>query len=70
VAVALLLRPLGVEGDELFEDLLVREVARPAVGVEDGGVEVVVDLLQDRDEAVVVDDPVLVRERLPHNMFP
>jgi hypothetical protein len=32
-----------VEGDELFEQLIVGEVFGPAVGVEDRGIEVVVE---------------------------
>ena len=42
---------LVVEGDEVFEELVVGEVLGPAVGVEDGGVEVVVELFEDGDEA-------------------
>ena len=60
----LLVGALAVQRDEALEDLLVGEVVRPAVGVEDGGVEVVVDLLQDRDEPLLVDDPLLRRQRL------
>lgn len=46
---------LVVEGDEFFEEVVVGEVLGPAVGVEDGGVEVVVELFEDGDEAAVVD---------------
>ena len=53
-----------VEGDETLEDLLIGQSRRPAVGIEDGGVEVVVDLLQDRDEALLMDDAVFFSERL------
>ena len=56
--------PLAVEVHEPAEDLLVVEVTRPAVGVEDRRVEVVVDLLQDRDEPLLVDDLLLVRQRI------
>lgn len=45
----------GVEGDEAFEDFGVGERGGPAVGGEDGGVEVVVELAEDGDEALVVD---------------
>ena len=45
----------GVEGDEAFEDFGVGEGGGPAVGCEDGGVEVVMELFEDGDEAVVVD---------------
>jgi len=45
----------GVEGDEAFEDFGVGERTRPAVGFEDGGVEVVVELFEDGDEGFVVD---------------
>ena len=54
--------PLGVEGDEPFQDLLVGQRGRPAVGGEDGGIEVVVDLLEDSDEAGFVDLALLVGE--------
>jgi len=40
----LLLGALVVEGDQALEDLLVGQGLRPAVGLEDSGVEVVVDL--------------------------
>ena len=61
----LLLRgALVVEGDEALEDLLVGQSRGPAVGVEDGGVEVVMDLLQDGDEPLLVDDAVFFGERL------
>jgi len=48
-------RAFGIERDESFEDLLVAEVVRPAVGVGDRGVDVVVDLLQHGDEPVLAD---------------
>jgi hypothetical protein len=44
-----------VERDEAFEDLLVGEVHGPAVGLGDRRVEVVVDLPQHADEALLVD---------------
>ena len=44
-----------IEGDEFFEELVVGQILGPVVGVEDGGVEFVVELLEDGDEAVVVD---------------
>ena len=50
---------LVVEGDEVLEELVVGEGGGPAVGVEDGGVEFVVELFVDGDEAVVVDGFVL-----------
>ena len=46
---------LVVEGDESAEDFFVGEIGRPAVGVGDGGVEIVVDLFEDGDEALLVD---------------
>jgi len=46
---------LVVEGDDFFEELFVGEIGGPVVGVEDGGVEVGVELLEDGEEAVVVD---------------
>jgi hypothetical protein len=39
--------PLGVQGDQPLEDLLVGQRRRPAVGGEDGGVQLVVNLLPD-----------------------
>ena len=53
---------LGIEGDDALEDLLGSEVVRPAVGVEDGAVEVVVNFAQDADEAGVLDVVVLPGE--------
>lgn len=38
VAVAFFFGALGVEGNEVFEDLLVGDVVGPAVGVEHGDV--------------------------------
>jgi hypothetical protein len=51
--------PLGVEGDEALEDLLVGQRRRPAVGGEDGRIQVVVDLFEDADEPGFVDSLVL-----------
>ena len=51
-----------VEGDEFFEELVVGEVFGPAVGLEDGGVQVVVELFEEGDQAAVVDLFVLGRE--------
>ena len=45
----------GVESDKAFEDFGVGQSGGPAVGGEDGGVEVVVELTKDGDEALVVD---------------
>ena len=53
---------LGVEVDEAFEDFGVGEGGGPAVGGEDGGVEVVVELLEEGDEALVVDEAFFVGE--------
>jgi hypothetical protein len=47
---------LVIEVDEFLEDLFVGESGGPAVGFEDGGVEVVVDLLEDGDESLFVDE--------------
>ncbi len=55
-------RPLVVEGYEPLQDFVVGERDRPAVGVEHGHVEVVVDLSEHADEAIVVDFLVLGRE--------
>jgi hypothetical protein len=48
---------LGIEGDEACEDLLVGQISAisPAVGLGDGGIEVVVELAEDRDESLIVD---------------
>jgi len=53
---------LGIQRDQAFEDLFVGEGGGPAVGGEDGGVEVVVNLFEDADEAGVVDFLVFVVE--------
>lgn len=44
-------RALCVEGDQSLEDLLVVHVVRPAVGVEDGRVERVVDVCEGRADS-------------------
>lgn len=49
-----------VEGDQALQDLLVGQRGRPAVGGEDRGGEVVVDLFEDADEAGFVDLAFLV----------
>src|SRR5215213_8899387 len=54
---------LGIEGDEAFEDLLVGDVGGPAVGGEDGGVEIVMNLLEDADQSGVVGFLVFIVER-------
>ena len=41
----------------------------PAIRLEDGGIEVVVDLFQDAHQALFVDLPVLVGKRLPRPQF-
>jgi hypothetical protein len=58
VAARLLLRALAVERDEAGEDVVVAEVGGPAIGVGDGGIEAVVQLLQDQHQAIVEDAPV------------
>lgn len=55
---------LCVEADEAFEDFFVGERGGPAVGVEDGRVEFVVNLAEDGDEAVRVRDALTLAERL------
>ena len=60
-AAAFFFGPLVVEGDESFQDFFVGEVDGPAIGIGDGGVEVVVDLAEDGDEALLVDQFVLWR---------
>ena len=54
-AAAFFFGALVVEGDESAEDFFVGEIGGPAVGVGDGGVEIVVDLFEDGDEALLVD---------------
>ncbi len=54
---------LGVQGHEARQDFLVAQRPRPAVGVRHGAVEVVVELLEDGDEARVVNQLFLGRER-------
>ena len=44
---------LEVEGEEAFEDLLVGDVVGPAVGVEDGGVEGAVEVVEPGGSLVV-----------------
>jgi hypothetical protein len=58
-----------VERDQPFQNLLVREVRRPAVGGEHLPVEVLVDLLEHRDQGLLVDRALLVRERLARLQF-
>ena len=64
MALALFIGAFGVERDEPLEEFLVAEVARPAVGVADSGVERVVDFLQHRDQPLLMDHALLCRERL------
>ena len=47
--------PLGVQRDYTFEDFSVRQGRRPAVGGEDGGVQIVMELAENGDEALIVD---------------
>ena len=54
-ALRLLGGALAVEGDEAVQDVVVGEVRRPAVGAGGLGVDLVVELAEDADEAVVVD---------------
>ena len=54
---------LGVQGHEVRQDFLVTQRPGPAVGVRHGAVEVVVELLEDGDEAGVVNQIFLGRER-------
>lgn len=63
-AAAFLGGALVVEGDEAGEDFVIGEVGGPAVGIGDGGIEVVVNLAKDRNEALFVDFLFLLRERL------
>ncbi len=54
-AARFLFRAFLVERHEAREDVFVGKIDRPAVGLGDGGVELVVKLLQDQHEAVVED---------------
>lgn len=56
--------PLGVERHEPLQEALVVESARPAVGVEHGRVEGVVQLTQDAHQAEFMDDVLLLRQGL------
>ena len=49
IAAAFFFAPLVVEGDELFQDFFIGEVDGPAVGIGNGGMEVVVNLAEDGD---------------------
>ncbi|MCC3515200.1 hypothetical protein [Microcoleus sp. PH2017_18_LLB_O_A] len=49
VSVAFFFGALGVEGDEVFEDLVVGEGCFPIIGGKDGAIEFVVDLFEGGD---------------------
>ena len=68
-AVAFFFGALGVEVDEVFEDLFVGDGVRPAVGVEDGGVELVVDVFEDANKGAIVVVAVFVGEGFPGSEF-
>jgi len=53
---------LGVHGDESFKNFRVRQIGRPAVGGEHGGIEVVVQLFEHGHQPFVVDQFFLVGE--------
>lgn len=63
-AAAFFFGPLVVEGDEASEDFFVGEVDGPAVGIGHGGVEVVVNLAEDGDEALLVNRLFFCGERV------
>ncbi len=63
-AAAFFFGPLVVEGDEAGEDFFVGEVDGPAVGVGNGGVEVLVNLAEDGDESLLVNRLFFCGERL------
>ena len=44
---------LLVEGDEAGENVVVGEIGGPAVGISDGSVELVAQLLQDQHKAII-----------------
>ena len=50
----------SVQFHEAMENLVIGQVVRPAVGVENRRVQVVVNLFQDRDKTLLVDRPFLV----------
>ena len=64
MAAAFFFGPLVVEGYEAGEDFFIRHVGWPAVSIGDGGVEVVVNLAEDGDEALLVDFLFFCGERL------
>src|SRR5207302_6445489 len=66
----LLRAALRVQGDHAGENLVSGEVARPAVGVEDSAIELIVELAQDADQPRVVKSMVLRRKLLvPAKLF-
>jgi hypothetical protein len=66
-AAALFPGALGVERHQPAKDLLVAQLRRPAVGVGDGGVEVVVDLPQHQHQPLLVDLAVTVEGTLAYS---
>lgn len=55
LAAKLFLGALAIEGDETGEKIVVRKVGGPAIGGEDGTVEIIVQTLEHADQAAVVD---------------
>ena len=51
----LLLRPLGVQRDQTLQDLLVAQIAGPAIGVGCRRIDLVVQVLQDQHQAALLD---------------
>ncbi len=63
-AAAFFVGALVIKGDKAGKDFFVGEVGGPAVGIGDGGVEVVVNLAEDGDEALLVNRLFFGVERL------
>jgi hypothetical protein len=61
-AALFLLGAFAVQRDQAFENLFIREIVGPTVGIDDCGVELVVDLFEDGDEALFVDFLILERQ--------
>src|SRR5690606_4592303 len=55
---------LPVERDQALENVLVAKIDGPAIGLGHGGVDAVVNFLQDADQALLVDNLVLALDRL------
>ena len=64
MAARLFLGPLVVEGDEVLQDVVLGEALGPAIGFGHGGVDAVVDVLEQAHQPVLVDLLILARDPL------